>query len=210
MKKDRVIRILIADDHPIVREGLKTLISRQSDMSIVAEAVNGREAVDQYLRHKPDVALVDLRMPEMGGIEAIAAIRAKAPSAHTVVLTTYNGDEDIYQALHAGAKAYLLKDAPREELLSCIRAVREGKTWISPEAAANLAARMSIPQLSSRELDVLRLMAAGKSNKDIGAALHVTEGTIKVHVNHILEKLGVEGRTEAVALAVKRGIVHLQ
>jgi two-component system NarL family response regulator len=210
MRQKRAIRVLIADDHPIVREGLRTLVSRQPDMKIVAEAATGREAVEQCVRHEPDVALIDLRMPELSGMEAIGAIRARVPSVRPIVLTTYHGDEDIYRSLRAGAKAYLLKDAPREELMSCIRAVHQGKTWISPLAAANLAARLSEEALTPRETEVLRLIAAGKSNKEIAAALFVTEGTIKLHVNHLLRKLKVSGRTEAISQAVQRGIVHLE
>ncbi|HET6961537.1 MAG TPA: response regulator transcription factor [Terriglobia bacterium] len=209
MKNERTIRVLIADDHPIVREGLRTLISRQADMEIVAEAAAGNEAVEQCVRHKPDVALIDLRMPELNGVEAIGAIRARVPSVRAIVLTTYDGNEDVYRSLRAGAKAYLLKDAPREELLGCIRTVHEGKTWISPLAAANLAARLSEEPLTPREIEVLRLIVAGKSNREIGAALFVTEGTIKLHVNHLLRKLKVSGRTEAIRYAVQRGIVHL-
>jgi two-component system, NarL family, response regulator len=208
MKNKPAIRVLIADDHPIVREGLRTLVSRQTDMKVVAEAATGHEAVAECVRHKPDVALIDLRMPELSGMEAISAIRARVPSVRSIVLTTYDGNEDIYRSLRAGAKAYLLKDARREELLSCIRTVHEGKTWISPLAAANLAARFSEQALTPRETEVLRLIAAGKSNKEIAAALFVTEGTIKLHVNHILGKLKVSGRTEAISQAVKRGIVH--
>lgn len=179
-------------------------------MKVVAEAATGREAVDLSVRQKPDIALIDLRMPEMDGIQAIAAIREKAPEVRTVVVSTFGGDEDIYRALRAGAKAYLLKDAPREELLSCIRAVAQGDTWISPQAAAHLAARVHQDNLTDRELDVLRKLASGKSNKEIAVALDITEGTIKVHMSHILQKLGVTGRTEAVAMAVKRGIVHIE
>jgi two-component system, NarL family, response regulator len=209
MKNHRIIRVLVADDHPVVLEGLCSLIARADDMKVVATAASGREAFEQFLRHKPDVALIDLRMPEMSGIDAIAAIRGRIPSAQAIVLTTYTGEEDVYQSLRAGAKGYLLKDAPREDLLGCIRAVHEGRTWISPQAAAHLAVRLNAPQLSPRELEVLRLMATGKSNKEIGAALYVTEGTIKMHVNHILKKLDADGRTEAVSRAIKRGIVSL-
>jgi DNA-binding NarL/FixJ family response regulator len=210
MKKQHAIRMLIADDHPIVREGLRTLVSRQADMEIVAEAATGRETVEQCVRHKPDVALIDLRMPDLNGVDAISAIRARVPSVRSIVLTTYDGNEDIYRSLRAGAKAYLLKDAPREELLSCIRAVHQGKTWMSPLAAANLAARLSEESLTPRETEVLRLIAAGKSNKEIASALFVTEGTIKLHVNHLLRKLKVSGRTEAISQAVLRGIVHIE
>jgi two-component system, NarL family, response regulator len=210
MNGEHPIRILIADDHPVVRDGLRTLVSRQADMEVVAEADTGRDALDECMHHKPDVALIDLRMPEMSGVEVIAALRERIPSVHAIVLTTYDTDEDIYRSLRAGAKAYLLKDAPRDELLSCIRSVYEGKTWISALAAAKLAARLSEKELTSRELEVLRLMAAGKSNKEIGVTLYVTEGTVKIHVNHILRKLNVSGRTEAISQAVKRGIVRLE
>ena len=199
----------VADDHPIVREGLCSLISRQDDMEVVSEASTGREAFEQFLRHKPGVALIDLRMPEMTGIEVITAILQKVPDAQTIVITTYSGDEDVYQSFRAGAKAYLLKDSPREELLSCIRTVHEGKTWISQEAAAHLASRMNSQQLSSREMEVLRMLATGRSNKEIGTELHVTEGTVKMHVNRVLTKLGVTGRGEAICQAIKRGIVHI-
>jgi two-component system NarL family response regulator len=210
MKREPAIRILIADDHLVVREGLRTILSRQPDMKVVAEAATGREAVDQCIRRRPDIVLIDLRMPEVSGLEAINVLRERVPAAHAIVLTTYNGDEDIYNCLRAGAKAYLLKDVPRDELLGCIRAVHEGKTWISPLAAANLAARLSGEALTLRELEVLRMMVVGRSNKEIGTALHITEGTVKVHVNHILRKLKVAGRTEAISQAVKRGIVHLE
>src|ERR1017187_3179402 len=204
------IQILVADDHAIVREGVCALISRVPDMKVIAEAANGREAVDQAVRLKPDVALIDMRMPELDGIQAVAAIREAVPEVRTIILTTFSGDDDIYRALRSGAKAYFLKDAPREELLSCIRAVAEGNTWISPLAAAHLAARMNQDNLTERELHVIRRVASGKSNKEIAVELDISEGTIKVHVSHILRKLGVTGRTEAIAVAVKRGIVHIE
>jgi two-component system NarL family response regulator len=209
MKADKAIRILIADDHPIVREGLAALLNRAHDMEVVAEAGNGREALKEFLRCRPDVVLVDLRMPEMDGVDAILAIREQAPDARVIVLTTYDGDEDIYRGLRAGAKAYLLKDAPREELMECIRAVHAGRMWIPPDVAAKLATRMGDEDLTPRELEVLQLMVQGKSNKEIGNVLGVSEGTVKIHVNHILEKLKVSGRTEATSAALKRGIVRL-
>lgn len=203
------IRLLVADDHHIVRQGLVSMINRVPDMEVVAEATGGREAVELFAKHKPDVALLDLRMPTMDGVEAVTAIRASAPEARIVLLTTFDGDEDIYRALRAGAKAYLLKDATLEQLVECIRAVYTGKTCIPPSVAAKLAERMSGPELTARELDVLRLMAEGRSNKEIGSRLFITEGTVKLHVNNILSKLGVGGRTEAVTIAIKRGLVHL-
>jgi|RhiMetdeSRZDD1v2_1073273.scaffolds.fasta_scaffold779527_2 two-component system, NarL family, response regulator len=201
--------ILIADDHPVVREGLRALIARRPDMTVVAEASNGREALDEAIRHRPDVALLDLRMPELEGADLIGAIVHRVPETRIVVLSTFAGDEDIYAALRAGAKAYMLKDSPRDDLLACIRAVCSGNTWISPTAAATLATRVGTPELTPREKDVLRLMAGGKSNREIGAELRVAEGTVKAHVSRIFGKLNVTARTEAVTQAVRRGLVHL-
>lgn len=203
------IRILIADDHPIVREGLGALVSSQQDMQIVGEAANGKQAVQQFLLHRPDISLLDLRMPEMDAIEAMDAILREAPDARIIVLSTYNGDEDIYRALKAGAKAYLLKDSRRERLLEAIRSVHAGCFSISSAIGAKLAARVSAPGLTDRELDIVKSLAAGKSNKEIGTLLNITEGTVKVHVRHVLRKLGAGGRTEATRIALERGIVHL-
>jgi two-component system NarL family response regulator len=204
-----VIRVLVADDHQVVREGLVAMIGREPDMAVVAEAGNGRQAIEQFVRHRPDVSLMDLRMPEIDGVEAITAIRDKNADARIVVLTTFDGDEDIYRGLRAGAKAYLLKDAPGEELLECIRSVHRGKMCVPPTIAAKLAGRLSGSELTARELDVLKLMAEGRSNREIAHSLTITEGTVKAHVNNILNKMNVSGRTEAVTLAIKRGIVHL-
>ena len=209
MKDLQLIRVLIVDDHPVVREGLGALIQRRSDMEVVGEAKDGEEAVEQYFLHHPDITLMDLRLPGKDGVEAISIIREREPSARIIVLTTYEGAEDVYRALRAGAKAYLLKDAPREELLECIRAVHEGKTWIPPAVAAKLAERVSSSGLTAREQEVLQMMVAGKSNKEIGVLLHISEGTVKTHVNHILEKMSVGGRTEASIEALKRGLVRL-
>lgn len=208
MKEPERIRISIADDHPVVREGLSALISRQPDMKVVSQASDGGEAVDQFLLHRPDVALIDLRMPRMGAVDVILAIRQRAPEGRVIVLTTFDGDEDIYRALRAGAKGYLLKDASCVELLECIRTVHAGRAWIAPAMATKLAERVSGPELSPRELEVLNLIVDGKSNKEIGVLLHISEGTVKVHVNHILEKLGVSGRTAASVAALERGIVR--
>lgn len=210
MKDPNAIRVLIADDHPVVREGLAALINRRPDMQLVGEAGNGREAVEQFFIHHPDVTLLDQRMPDMDGVTALKTIREKFPEARIILLTTYDGSEDIYRGLRAGAKAYLLKDASRDELLECIRSVHEGKTQISPQVATRLANRVARKDLTSREMEVLRLMTAGKSNKEIGAILNVSEGTVKVHVNHILQKLDVESRTEAATVALRRGIVGLK
>ena len=203
------IRIVIADDHPVVREGLGALVSSQQDMKIVSEAANGRQAVQQFLLHRPDVLLLDLRMPEMNGMETIQAILEKTPNAKIIVLSTYDGDEDVYRALQAGAKAYLLKDSPRAQLLESIRGVYSGQLSIPSAIGARLAASMRTPKLTKRERDITRLLVDGKSNKEIGATLGVTEGTVKVHTGHIFKKLGAAGRTEAIRKALERGIVHL-
>ena len=203
------LRVIIVDDHPIVRAGLEAVISDQPDMLVVGQAATGTEAVDLALRERPDVALMDLRLPEMNGVEAIAAIRAHWPDARVIVLTTFDGDEDIYRALQTGAQSYLLKDTPRADLLEAIRAVARGQKRIPPEVAARLVERIGAPALTEREIDVLRLMAHGRSNKEIGAELHISEGTVKFHVNNILGKLGVADRTQAVTSAIQRGIIHL-
>lgn len=207
-KKER-IRILVADDHSVVREGLVSLIKRKADMTVVGEASNGREAVDLWKEHRPDVALLDLRMPELEGVGAIKEIREVDDSARIIVLTTFDGDEDIYRAIKAGAKAYLLKDTAREALMECIRKVHAGETCIAPALAAKLAERVSGEALSTRELEVLQRIAAGRSNKEIGAELFISEGTVKSHVKSIFSKLDVISRTEAVATATRRGLIQL-
>jgi two-component system NarL family response regulator len=209
-KKKKRIRILIADDHPIVREGLATMISRQPDMEVVAEAPNGRDAVEQFLLYRPDVALMDIRMPHLDGIAAMQAIRLRIPDARILLLSTYEGDEQIYQGLKAGAKGYLLKDSPREDLLETIRKIHNGMTYILPAVAAKLAERVTRSNLSDRETEVLRLMVAGKSNREIGASLFISEGTVKVHVSNLLKKLKANGRTEAINMALSHGIVNLE
>jgi len=203
------ITILIADDHPVVREGLAALINRRPDMTVVAEVSNGKELVAAFLEHRPDVSLVDLRMPEMDGADAIKAIREQTPSARVVVLTTYDDEEDIHRSLRAGAKAYLLKDAPREELLACIKAVYDGRTLIPPAIAAKMAETISAPTLTPREIAVLELVAEGKSNKEIAASLSITEGTVKSHLSALLGKLDASDRTQAVTTALKRGLIRL-
>ena len=205
----RRISAIIADDHPVVREGLRALVNSQKDMRVVGEAANGKQAVQQFFLHRPDVLLLDLRMPEMNAIEAIHAILEEAPEARIIVLSTYNGDEDIYQAMKAGAKAYLLKDSPREQLLESIRSVDRGGLSISLSIGARLAATLHAPKLTDRETEIMELVVGGKTNKEIGASLKITEGTVKVHVSHILDKLGATGRTEAIRIALERGIVHL-
>jgi two-component system NarL family response regulator len=209
MTRSAPLRVLVADDHPVVREGLVTLIDRQSDMQVVAEAGNGRDAVEQFFTHRPDIGLFDLRMPVMGGIETIVAICEKAKGPRLIILTTYQSEEDIYRALQAGALGYVLKTAPVGELIACIHAVGEGKTWVPPDVGAKLANRVATQQLTPREMEVLQAMAIGKSNKEIGALLNISEATVKVHMTHILEKLRVSGRTAAISVAVKRGLIQL-
>ncbi len=207
-KKER-IRILVADDHGVVREGLVSLIKRKADMVVIGEASNGREAVDLWKQYRPDVTLLDLRMPELDGVGAIKEIREMDETAHIIVLTTYDGDEDIYRAIKAGAKGYLLKDTAREAVMDCIRRVHGGQTCIPPALASKLAERISGEALSERELEVLRRIAAGKSNKEIGAELFISEGTVKTHVKSIFAKLDVVSRTQAVATATRRGLIQL-
>lgn len=205
----RMLRVMLADDHPVVREGLRAAINRGPDMHIVAEAANGREAVDKFFTEKPDVALLDLRMPVMNGLETVATICQKDPAARLVVLTTYEDEEDIYRSLRAGAQGYVLKNVEVAQLMECIRAVAAGGTWIPPAIGAKLANRIADQELTPREMEVLRALSTGKSNKEIGSAFNISEATVKVHVTHILEKLKVTGRTEAINAAVKRGLVHI-
>ncbi len=209
MSQSTNIRVLIVDDHSIIRQGLATIINRDPEMTVIAQAEDGQQAIDCFREYQPDVTLMDLRMPQVGGVEAITAICAEFKLARIMVLTTYDGDEDIYRGLQAGAKGYLLKDAKPNELLNAIRTIHRGQQYIPPSVGAKLVQRMSNPELSERELDVLRLMAQGMSNLEIGTALSIGESTVKSHVNRILSKLGVNDRTQAVIVAVKRGIVSL-
>jgi two-component system NarL family response regulator len=209
MNKTEMIRVLVADDHPIFRQGLVALISRRRGMKVVAEADNGRAAVMEFKRHHPDICLIDLRMPDMDGVEAIRAIHQIDSNANIIVLTTFDDDEDIYRALRNGAKAYLLKDISREELMENITAVHHGNMRIPQHVAKKLAEHMRSSDLTDREMQVLRHLVAGKSNKEIASTLKVTEGTIKVHVHQISKKLGTSGRTEAANVALKRGLVRL-
>lgn len=204
------IRVLIAEDHAVVRDGLAAVLEFESDMTVVGRAKNGTEAVAQFRALKPDVVLMDLAMPELDGAAAILAIRAEFPAARILVLTTYDGDENVFQALENGAQGYLLKDCSAADLLAAIRKVHSGGTHVSERAAARLADRaMGGAHLSPREIEVLNLIAGGKSNKEIGAALFISEGTVKTHVLSIHEKLGVGDRTEAVVTAIKRGILRV-
>jgi two-component system NarL family response regulator len=202
------IRILIADDHTVVRDGLVAIVRQEQDMEVVAETGDGREAVELWKKHRPDVTLMDLRMPGLDGVNAIYAIRAADPKARIVVLTTFDGDEDIYRGMRAGAKSYLLKDVRREELFLCIREVHAGRMFLPPAIAAKLAERLPAEELTPRELEVLRLLAEGKPNKLIGADLAITEVTVKSHVQSLFRKLNVLSRTEAIAVANRRGLLR--
>ena len=201
---------MIVEDHHIVRQGLIALLSSEPDMEVVAESADGKEAIDLFRTHKPDVTLMDLRLPSLGGADAVAQIRLEFPEARIIVLTTFDGDEDIYRALQAGAKGYLLKGMFGDELVDAIRAVHSGKSRIPPVVAERLATRMGGSALTSRELEVLELIVRGQSNKEIGNSLCISEATVKTHINNLLGKLGVTDRTQAATSAIQRGIVHLK
>ena len=203
------IRILVAEDHLVARVGVSTIVNMQPDMEVVAEASNGQQAVEMFRSYRPDVALLDLRMPVMGGVQAAQMIRAEFPGAHMVALTTYGGDEDIRRALAAGVQAYLTKDVLHDELLKAIRAVHSGQTYLPAAVAASLAAQLPRPDLSAREVQVLELIVRGLANKQIAYALNIAEHTVKNHVKNILSKLGVQDRTQAATAAIQRGIIHL-
>jgi two-component system NarL family response regulator len=203
------LRIMLVDDHYLVRVGLASIIALEPDMEVCGEASTGEQAVASFRARRPDVTLMDLRLPGIGGSEATLAIRTEFPDARIIVLSVYAGDEEIYNALQAGALAYLVKSVQREELVQAIRKVATGQRHIPQDVAARLAERLSRSQLSARELDVLRLLVGGRRNREIATALDITEGTVKLHVSSILGKLGVADRTEAVTVALKRGIVQL-
>jgi len=205
----KVYTVLIADDHPVVREGLAALINRRSDMRVVAEAADGREALEKFVAYSPDIVLLELRLPLMDGVETVMSICEKVPDARLVIFTTCQGEEDIYRAVRAGAYGYLLKDTPLNEVVECIRAVVRGKRWLPPGVAAILGKRVAARGLTARELEVIRELTNGKCNKEIGCVLNISEATVKVHITHILEKLKVTGRTEAINAAVKRGLVRM-
>jgi two-component system, NarL family, response regulator len=209
MKNANPIRILVAEDHLVARVGVSTIVNLQPDMTVVAEAANGQQAIELYRAHLPDVTLLDLRMPILSGIEAAAAIHKEYPRARLIALTTYGGDEDIRRALHAGVQAYLMKDILHDELLKAIRAVHDGQTYLPASVAAALAAQMPRPDLSAREIQVLELIVAGLANKQIAYTLNIAEYTVKNHVKNILDKLAVQDRTQAATVAIQRGIVHL-
>ncbi|MDR3707757.1 MAG: response regulator transcription factor [Capsulimonadaceae bacterium] len=203
------LRILIADDHPVVRTGIKSFVHHRQDMTVVAEACNGREAVSLYEKHSPDVTLLDLRMPEMDGIEALVAIRAMDSTARVIVLTSYDGDEDVYRALRSGAQGYVLKDGVVDDLVEAITTVASGKKFLKANVLSKLADRVAGPELTLREQEVLQQIAAGKTNQAIADILGISEGTVKAHIKNIFAKLQASDRTHAVTIAVRRSIVRL-
>ncbi|HZI47782.1 MAG TPA: response regulator transcription factor [Pyrinomonadaceae bacterium] len=209
MTNRNAIRILSVDDHPLLREGIAALIGNQPDMELIAEAASGNEAIQEFKKHQPDVTLMDLRLPDMSGIDAMVAIRAEFPNARIVILTTFEGDIQIQRALQTGARAYLLKSSPPKDLINTIRQVHAGKKRIPPEVASQLAEHFSDEALTDREVEVLQSIAGGNRNRDIANALFISEETVKVHIKHIMDKLGAGDRTEAVAIGLRRGIIHL-
>jgi DNA-binding NarL/FixJ family response regulator len=203
------IRILVVDDHNVVRQGIVSLIKSVPDMTVVAEGSDGKQAVVLFREHQPDITIMDLRLPVKTGVEAIKEIRSEFPSARVIVLTTFDGDEDIYRALQCGARGYLLKDMFGDDLMEAIRAVHAGRSRIPAAIAQRLADRMGGPDLTPREMDVLKLIVGGRSNKEIGRELFISEATVKTHINSLLGKLGVSDRTQAATTALQRGIIHL-
>jgi DNA-binding NarL/FixJ family response regulator len=209
MTKEAQIRVLSVDDHPLLREGLAALINNEPDMLLVAQASSAQEAIQQFRKHLPDVTLMDLRLPDKSGIEAMKAVRGEFPEARVIMLTTFEGDVEIKRALEAGARAYILKNMPPKELVDVIRQVHAGKKRIPSQVAAHLAEHLSDEALTPREIEVLSQIAGGNRNRDIAEKLFITEETVKVHIKHIMEKLGASDRTEAVAIGLRRGIIQL-
>ena len=209
MREDKTIRILSVDDHPLMHEGIAALINNQPDMTLVAEASDGKSALRTFREHQPDVTLMDLRLPDMSGIESMASILREFPAARVIILTMFEGDVEVQRALKAGARGYMLKTMPPKELVKIIRRVHAGKKYIPPEVAANLAEHFSTDNLTPRETEVLAQIAEGNRNRDIAERLFISEETVKVHIKHIMDKLGASDRTQAVAIAIRRGIIRL-
>jgi DNA-binding NarL/FixJ family response regulator len=209
MREDKTIRILSVDDHPLMHEGIAALINNQPDMTLVAEASDGKSALRTFREHQPDVTLMDLRLPDMSGIESMASILREFPAARVIILTMFEGDVEVQRALKAGARGYMLKTMPPKELVKIIRRVHAGKKYIPPEVAANLAEHFSTDNLTPRETEVLAQIAEGNRNRDIAERLFISEETVKVHIKHIMDKLGASDRTQAVSIAIRRGIIRL-
>jgi two-component system NarL family response regulator len=204
------IRIMLVDDHPVIRTGLALILNNEPDMTVVAQAGSGDEAITLYWQHRPDITLMDLKMNGVNGVQTVTKIRSQSPIAKLIILTSYDRDEDIYQSIRAGAMGYLVKDAPSEQILNALREVSRGKKHFPHRITERLAERVTMPDLSDREIEVLRLLAIGKSNKEIAEQMFLALGTVKYHINNILTKLEVEDRTQAVLVALKRGLVELQ
>jgi DNA-binding NarL/FixJ family response regulator len=209
MSEPARIRVFCVDDHPLLRQGICTVISSQPDMLVVAEASNAQQAIEQFGKHRPDVTLMDLRLPDMSGIDAMIAIRKDFPEARIIILTTFEGDVEIQRSIESGARGYMLKSMPPKEMVDTIRLVHAGKKRIPPEIAAHLAEHYSDQALTSREVEILRQIAGGNRNRDIAEKLLISEETVKVHIKHVMEKLGANDRTQAVAIGVRRGIIQL-
>jgi DNA-binding NarL/FixJ family response regulator len=210
MGEDRRIRILSVDDHPLLREGLATIIRSQADMDLVGQACDAQDGIRQYRHTRPDITLLDVRLPDMSGIDALIAIRAEFVNARVIMLSTFQGDVEIQRALAAGARGFLLKTVPPSQLVSSIRQVHSGKKCVPPDVASHLAEYLAEDMLTSREIEILQLIARGNRNRDVAEALSISEDTVKVHVKHVMEKLGATDRTDAVVIGLKRGIIQLQ